>query len=209
MIDRREERERLVKELTDDGIRNPAVLAAMRTVPRHRFVPADQQEWAYENSALAIARGQTISQPYVVACMTEAALGDRDRFRRVLEVGTGSGYQAAVLAAVADEVYSVERIDLLLAQARRCLADLSINNIRTKLDDGSDGWLEHGPYEAILVTAAAAEMPSGLIEQLEVGGRMIVPIGAPDDVQELVQVTRTPGGPERKVLTLVRFVPLV
>lgn len=198
---------------------SPRVLAALETVPRHRFVPEAERRWAYENRPLPIGRGQTISQPYIVAAMTElAALEPRDR---VLEVGTGCGYQAAVLAELAAGVYSIECLPELAAAAGERLAALGYENIEVRQGDGSLGWPEAAPFDAILVTAAAERrVPPALIEQLAPGGRLIIPVGEPHRPflgslgfraeQELVLLTKDGQGEvsERAVLP-VAFVPLV
>jgi len=215
-------RERLVGRLHDAGIRDERVLEAMRTVPRHLFVDEALAHRAYEDTALPIGHGQTISQPYIVARMTELLLADSpvpgatlgaDRKSpadklRVLEIGTGSGYQTAVLCAVAGEVFSVERIAPLLRAARRALQQLNYRNFRLKHADGQLGWPEYAPYHAILVTAAAPELPSGLFDQLIPAGRIVAPVGHPDR-QELVVVQRGKLGEIRETIELVNFVPLL
>jgi protein-L-isoaspartate(D-aspartate) O-methyltransferase len=184
----------------------------MRSVPRERFVQPsatpDQEtiRRAYEDRPLPIGKGQTISQPYVVAYMTqELQIRPGDR---VLEVGTGSGYQAAVLAQLAGWVYTIEIIPELSARARGVLADLGYENITTMVGDGGHGWPEHAPFQAIMVTAAAQRIPDGLVEQLEVGGRLIAPVGPAYEVQDLVLVERHTTGTDRRMLIPVRFVPL-
>ena len=199
-------RERLVQRLRETGIRDAAVLEAMGRVPRHLFMDEALASRAYEDTALPIGHGQTISQPYIVARMTELLLADGAR--RVLEIGTGSGYQTAVLCALTQEVYSVERIEPLHKRARRCLQELGYRNFRLKLSDGSDGWSEYGPYDAILVTAAAAEVPAALLAQLAPGGRLLIPVG--NSVrQELLSIRQTAEGVAREHVELVNFVPLV
>jgi protein-L-isoaspartate(D-aspartate) O-methyltransferase len=186
------------------GVRDPRVLAAMRSVPRERFVPEAERARAYEDRPLAIGSGQTISQPYIVAAMTEAAgVGPGDR---VLEVGTGSGYQAAILAAIGVEVRSLEIIPELAERARRDLVAAGYPGVVVRTGDGWAGWPEEAPYDAILVTAAPAEVPAALVEQLKVGGRMVIPLGT--GTQELVRITRTARGDERETLMMVRFVPM-
>lgn len=200
-------RERLMQRLRAQGIRNEAVLEAMRTIPRHLFVDEALASRAYEDTALPIGYGQTISQPYIVARMTEV-LVEAGRPRRVLEIGTGSGYQTAVLAALADRVYTVERIEALHKLARKRLRELRLHHVHSKLDDGSLGWSEHGPYDRIIVTAHAAQIPQALIEQLACGGCMVIPAG--EDEQALLLVSRGPdGATETRHLELVKFVPLV
>jgi len=198
-------RERMVDvQLAGRGIRDRRVLDAMRRVPRHRFVPHEIASRAYDDSALPIGLDQTISQPYVVAYMTEAAeIAPADR---VLEIGTGSGYQAAVLAELAREVYTIEIIPDLAARAERTLVGLGYKNIRFKTGNGWAGWPEHAPFDAILVTAAPDELPQALVDQLAVDGRMIVPVGV--GYQEMVVVTRTKDGVIQKRTIPVRFVPM-
>jgi len=187
------------------GVRDPAVLAAMAKVPRHLFVPEGLRRRAYADEPLPIGEGQTISQPYIVAYMTEAlALRGGEQ---VLEVGTGSGYQTAVLAEIAGTVFTVEIVEKLALRARAALDALGYSNVRYRVGDGSAGWAEEAPFDAIMVTAAAARMPEKLEDQLAVGGRMIVPVGT--DSQELVLVRRGKTGIKRDSLLAVRFVPLV
>lgn len=200
-------RDRLVQRLRDDGIKDEAVLDVIRHLPRHLFIDEALASRAYENTALPIGFGQTISQPYIVALMTQALRGGR-RLSKVLEVGTGSGYQAAVLAKLADEVYTVERIEALAKRARTLLARLRLSNVRVKLSDGSWGWPEHGPYDGILVAAAPTEIPKSLLEQLAPGARLVIPVGGPS-FQELLVIARTDTGFARERLELVNFVPLI
>lgn len=200
-------RERLVQRLIQEGISQLNVLDQIRDIPRHLFVDEALASRAYEDTALPIGFGQTISQPYIVARMTEALLKG-SRLKKVLEVGTGSGYQTTVLARLVDQVYSVERIRGLLNQARERFHRLNINNLKLKYSDGGWGWPEHALYDGILVTAAPMEVPEALIEQLVIGGRMLIPVGK-RGAQELVQITRTGSGSyEREVLEQVRFVAL-
>src|SRR5687768_8529959 len=183
------ERSRMVEDdLRRRGIDDPRVLDAMAAVPRHRFVPAGERRHAYEDRALPLELGQTISQPYIVAFMTEALrLRPTDR---VLEVGTGSGYQTAVLARLAAEVFTIERIGDLQGAAREVLEELGVRNVRYRVGDGTLGWPEHAPYDRILVTAGAPAVPSALNEQLSRdGGVMLIPVGEPD-LQELVAISR-------------------
>lgn len=187
------------------GVRDKKVLAALRKIPRHVFVPANLQPHAYNDEPLPIGEGQTISQPYIVAFMTEAlALGGDDK---VLEVGTGSGYQTAVLAEIVREVDTVEIIESLSRRARETLEGLGYRNIVYRSGDGALGWIEQAPFDAILVAAAPDEIPAALENQLKVGGRMIIPIGSLS--QELVRIVRTQLGFERTRLLSVRFVPLI
>lgn len=199
-------RERLIQRLRETGIHNTAVLEAIGRVPRHLFVDEALASRAYEDTALPIGHGQTISQPYTVARMTELLFADGAQ--RVLEIGTGSGYQTAVLCALAQEVYSVERIEPLHKSARRCLQELGYRNFRLKLSDGSDGWPDYAPYDAILVTAAAAEVPVTLLAQLAPGGRMLIPVGNTAR-QELLSIRQTPDGIVREHVEVVNFVPLI
>jgi protein-L-isoaspartate(D-aspartate) O-methyltransferase len=200
-------RDRLVERLREAGIRDENVLNAMRVVPRHLFIDEALATRAYEDTALPIGHGQTISQPWVVARMTEALLAEPVP-KKVLEIGTGSGYQAAILAALGLETHTVERIGDLLRQARKRFRALGMN-VRSKHDDGRIGWAEHGPFDAILVTAAAPALVTALIEQLAPGGRLIAPVG-PAASQSLVQLTRRmDGGVDEEVLAPVVFVPLL
>jgi len=203
------ERERMVElDIAGRGVRDAAVLAAMRKVPRERFVSGGQTSLAYEDEPLPIGEGQTISQPYIVAVMTEALrlqAGDR-----VLEIGTGSGYSAAVLATIAAEVYTIERLERLAESARRRLAELGYANVHVSCGDGSLGWPEHAPYDAIVVTAGGPDVPPSLLRQLAVGGRLVMPVGSSPRYQALVRVVRT--GEDawaRETLAEVAFVPLI
>ena len=187
------------------GVKDEKVLDAMMKIKRHLFVPADMKRWAYDDRPLPIGYGQTISQPYIVAYMTEAAgLSPGDR---VLEIGTGSGYQAAVLAEIVKKVYTIEIIEELADSARSRLKGLGYKNIEVKWGDGYKGWPEHTPFDAVIVTAAPPEVPQALIDQLKVGGRMVVPVGS--FFQELYLITRTASGIDKKRLMPVRFVPMV
>lgn len=203
----RRTRERLIQRLREEGIRDERVLEAIGGVPRHVFVDEALASRAYEDTALPIGHGQTISQPYIVALMTQALLAG-GRLKKVLEVGTGSGYQTAVLARLVDELYTVERIEPLMKQARRRLRELGCRNVQVKLSDGSWGWKDHAPYDGIIVTAAPAEVPPALLEQLGPGGRLIIPVGG-SAMQELLLVQRTDKGITQERLELVNFVPLV
>jgi len=199
-------RDRLVDRLREAGIADERVLNAVRVVPRHLFIDEALASRAYEDTALPIGHGQTISQPWVVARMTESILQVAPK--KVLEVGTGSGYQGAILAALGLEVYTVERIGDLLRQARKRFRQLGMN-VRSKHDDGRIGWAEHGPYDAIVVTAAAPALVDTLVEQLGDGARLVAPVGGPSS-QSLVQLTRAPDGSvEQQVLAPVTFVPLL
>ena len=200
-------RERLVQRLRDNGIGDQRVLERIRDTPRHLFVDEALETRAYEDTALPIGHGQTISQPWVVARMTEALLAGGP-LASVLEVGTGCGYQTAVLAPLVGKVFTVERINALLVRARQRFRELGLRNVRAKHSDGSWGWPEHGPYEGILVTAAPDEIPAGLLEQLADGGRMVIPVG-PAGQQELTLVERKGNVCERSVIDIVSFVPLL
>ena len=200
-------RQRLVQRLRRNGIRNEAVLRVMLNMPRHLFMEEALASRAYEDTALPIGFGQTISQPYIVARMTEALL-DAGPMHKVLEVGTGSAYQTAVLASLAERVYSVERIGRLLERARNRLRGLGVSNVRLKHDDGQLGWPRYAPFDKILVTAACQEIPDALVEQLMIGGCLVAPIGMSIE-QELVQVERNATGTVRTTLGSVSFVPLL
>jgi protein-L-isoaspartate(D-aspartate) O-methyltransferase len=186
------------------GIQDENVLRAMRNVPRHEFVPDHLKKYAYADEPLPIGEDQTISQPYIVAYMTEYLhLGPEDN---VLEIGTGSGYQAAVLAEIIDTVYTIEIVDVLARKAQKTLERLGYENIFVKVGDGYKGWPEHAPFDAIIITAAPTKIPAPLKEQLKVGGRMILPLG--DYSQELVLIEKNEKGYEQKKLLPVRFVPM-
>jgi protein-L-isoaspartate(D-aspartate) O-methyltransferase len=193
------------EQLVARGIRDARVLAAMGRVPRHELVPEGERDEAYEDGPLPIGEGQTISQPYIVAAMSEAAALSGSE--RVLEVGTGSGYQAAVLSALAREVYTIELEPTLAERAREALARLGCTNVHTRTGDGYRGWPEAAPFDAIVVTAAPDHVPPALLEQLAPGGRLVIPVGGSGD-QELMLYTKTGRGVERRQLMPVRFVPL-
>ncbi len=200
-----ERREQMVGEqLLGRDIRDPLVLAAMRAVPRHEFVPESERANAYQDRPLPIGYRQTISQPYVVAAMTEKL--ELTGEEKVLEIGTGSGYQTAVLARLAKHVYSIEIIEELADRARIDLTRLGYHNVTLRTGDGYRGWAEHAPFDAIIVTAAPGHVPQPLVDQLAVGGRMVLPVGRWS--QELVLLRRTPTGIERQRLMGVRFVPM-
>jgi len=200
-------RERMVAEqLVPRGIRDDRVLEVMSTVPRHFFVDDALRSRAYGDFPLPIASGQTISQPYIVACMTEAL--KLKGHETVLEIGTGTGYQAAVLSRLCTKVYTIERINVLLAGARKVFDQLKYFNIIAKLDDGTMGWPENGPYDAIMVTAGGPEVPKPLVEQLTDNGRMIIPVGD-QHVQDLQMVEKVDGEVRINHLEKVRFVDLV
>ncbi len=201
-------RDRLIERLREQGIRDERVLNAIRTVPRHLFVDEALAARAYEDNALPIGHGQTISQPWVVARMTEALFEDGAQPKKVLEVGTGSGYQAAILAALGLEVHTVERIGDLLRTARKRFRNLGLN-VRSKHDDGRIGWPENGPFDAIVVTAAAPALVDSLTEQLAPGGTLVAPVGGSGG-QSLVKLRKgADGAIERVELASVVFVPLL
>ena len=200
-------RARLVSRLRDEGITDVAVLDAIRSVPRHVFVDEALASRAYDNVALPIGMGQTISQPFIVALMTQTVIAAPTP-SRVLEIGTGCGYQTAVLASLVKRVFTVERIELLLTRARRRLRDLDVRNVRFKHDDGAIGWPESGPFDAILVTAAPPRLPAALVDQLALGGRLVIPIGDARG-QSLKVFTRTEAGVEEESIVDVSFVPML
>ncbi len=201
-------RDRLIERLRAKGITNTTVLEAMRSLPRHLFVDEALATRAYEDDALPIGHKQTISQPYIVARMTEALIADGIP-QKVLEIGTGSGYQAALLAQIVEKVYSVELIKPLHLQARKLFMSLGIRNVQCKHSDGSWGWENYAPYDAIIVTAAAAEIPTSLLNQLNIGGKLIIPVGPQDSAQQLLTLKRTTDGVTQEKLEDVSFVPLV
>ena len=201
-------RDRLVERLRAEGIQNERVLEVIRTTPRHMFIDEALAHRAYEDTSLPIGQGQTISQPYIVARMTEIII-EQGIPDKVLEVGTGSGYQSAVLSRLVPKVYTVERINGLLVKARECHRALRLTNIYAKHSDGSWGWPEKAPYPAIMVTAAPEHVPESLLEQLSVGGRMVIPVGTVSGAQTLKLITRTSSGFEQRTLNAVRFVPLL
>lgn len=195
------------QQMAARDIRDARVLAAMRKVPRHRFVPASEQRYAYADTPLPIGEGQTISQPYIVALMTQLARPTADDI--ALEVGTGSGYQAAVLAEVVKRVYSIELEPQLGATAARVLDELGYENIETRIGDGYAGWREHAPFDIIIVTAAPDHVPEPLLDQLKPGGRMVVPVGSAFVGQQLQLIEKDAAGKLRtKDISPVRFVPL-
>ncbi len=204
-----EERERMVHtQISNRGVRSKAVLQAMRTVPRHAFVPHRYQGQAYADRPLSIGFGQTISQPYIVGFMTE--LLELNSTSKVLEIGTGSGYQAAVAAELANAVYSIEIIEELGENTKRRLKEIGYANVHTKIADGYDGWPEHAPFDAIIVTAASSHIPPPLIKQLKPGGRLVIPLGSPWRAQQLVLLTKQENGTiKSQGLMAVRFVPML
>ena len=209
MTDYAKLRERMVqRQIAGRGVTSEKVLDAMRKVPRERFLPVGQGVWAYDDSPLPIGEGQTISQPYIVAYMAEGlALKGGEK---VLEIGTGSGYAAAVLAEIASEVYTIERIEGLASMARTVLDDLGYDNVHVRHGDGTLGWPEQAPFDGIVVAAGGPEIPETLKRQLKVGGRLVIPVGKSKAYQELVQVTRVEETEfDIEDLVAVRFVPLV
>lgn len=201
-------RTRMIRRLIDRGVENEALLQVLARVPRHLFVDEAISTRAYEDVALPIGEGQTISQPYAVARMTEILL-EEGPAQRVLEVGTGSGYQAAVLSQLVDVVFTVERIRSLLDKARSRFRSLQYRNIHTRYSDGGWGWPSHGPFDAIMVTAAPSTVPEPLLDQLVVGGRMIIPVGSQDKLQSLTIITRTRSGFTQREESDVKFVPFL
>lgn len=200
-------RENMIKEqLLARDINDPVTLNAMRNVPRHEFVPTKMQPYAYTDNPLSIGMGQTISQPYIVAYMTQIL--KLKNHHRVLEVGTGSGYQAAILGQIVDSVYSIEIVEALAITAKNRLSALGYDNIHVKSGDGYLGWPEKGPFDAIIVTAGAEEIPEPLLKQLKEGGRMIIPVGPHNGVRELLLITNKSGKIKTKAVMAVRFVPL-
>lgn len=207
MIDFPKARAKMVEEqIIERGIKDPRVIAAMKKVPRHLFVEEALQSQAYNDRPLPIGEKQTISQPYMVALMTEAL-----EFRgndRVLEIGSGSGYQTAILAEIAQEIFSVERIRPLAIRARKLLYDLGYFNVEIKIFDGTFGWSEKGPFDAIIVTAGSPNIPQPLYDQLSEGGRLVIPVGN-SDVQDLFRITKTEKGMKKEDLGGCRFVKLI
>jgi protein-L-isoaspartate(D-aspartate) O-methyltransferase len=199
-------RDRLIQRLIEQGIRNSAVLEQIRAVPRHLFVDEALASRAYEDTALPIGFGQTISQPYIVARMTEALL-EAGPLHNVLEVGTGCGYQTAVLAGLVGRLYSIERIEPLFEKAQQRLQQLGLSQVKLRHGDGYEGWRANAPYDGILVAAAPPAVPEALLKQLAVGGRLVMPVG-PENRQELWRFTRRDQGIERENLGAVSFVPL-
>ncbi len=199
-------RERMVKtQIEDRGVRDEDVLRAMREVARHKFVPGHHHASAYEDHPLPIGHGQTISQPYIVALMTE--LCDLQGDEKVLEIGTGSGYQAAILSLLAKSVFSIEIVEPLGKSARLKLKELGYDNVQVRIGDGYGGWPDEAPFDVIILTAAPPSIPQSLIDQLAEGGILVAPVG--DYAQELVTLTKRNGNVTRKTVTYVRFVPMI
>ncbi len=199
-------RERMVKtQIEDRGVRDEGVLRAMREVERHKFVPGHHHASAYEDHPLPIGHGQTISQPYIVALMTE--LCDLQGDEKILEIGTGSGYQAAILSLLAKSVFSIEIVEPLGKSARLKLKELGYDNVQVRIGDGYGGWPDEAPFDVIILTAAPPSIPQSLIDQLAGGGILVAPVG--DYAQELVTLTKRNGNVTRKTVTYVRFVPMI
>ena len=195
------------EQIEDRNVRDQLVLQAMRTVPRHLFIPRELRHRAYDDGPLTIGYEQTVSQPYIVASMTEELnIGPESR---VLEIGTGCGYQTAVLAEIAQDVFSIERISELHGGAERILRELEYTNVQLRVGDGSIGWESEAPFDGIIVTAAAEQIPQTLVDQLALSGVMVIPIGKQYSAQDLIRITRTPAGLKQESLYPVRFVPLV
>ena len=202
-------RERLVKRLSEKGIKDDRVLDAIRNIPRHLFVDEALSSRAYEDTALPIGQGQTISQPYIVARMTELLLA-KCIPEKVLEIGTGCGYQTALLSQLVPQVFTVERIEVLLQQTRKRLRSLKLNhNVKFKHSDGSWGWETKAPFDGIIVTAAPSNIPDSLLKQLAPGGRLVIPVGQQGGAQKLAVVDRTADGYEQEIFESVSFVPLL
>lgn len=201
-------RRRLIDRLREQGIRNEAILAVMLKTPRHLFLDEALAHRAYEDTALPIGQNQTISQPFIVALMTEMLLDGDNKVKKVLEVGTGCGYQSAILAQLVDWVFTIERIGSLQAQAKELLRGLGYSNISYLNADGFAGWESNQPFDGILVTAAPREVPQKLPAQLAPGGRLVIPVGD-GDLQRLRVITRTPGGFDEQLRDAVRFVPML
>lgn len=202
-------RERMVERVRAQGVKNEAVLQRMLAVPRHLFIDEALSTRAYSEDALPIGNNQTISQPYIVARMTELLLQTEGPLENILEIGTGSGYQTAILSPFVKRIYTVERIETLLTQARKRFRALQLKNVRTSHADGGEGWENYAPFDGILVTAAPAGIPLKLVNQLRLGGRLILPVGESKESQALVLVVRTETGYEKSLLERVSFVPLL
>ncbi len=201
-------RERLVQRLSEEGVGDSRVLDAIRQTPRHLFVDEALAHRAYEDTALPIGHNQTISQPYMVAHMSELLL-EAGPLDKVLEIGTGSGYQTAILAQLVERVFSVERIQVLQDRAKERLQQLNLRNVVFRWGDGCEGWPALAPYNGIIVTAVASQVPQALLDQLAPGGRLVIPVGAAGESQQLMLIIREEHGFSRRVLGAVRFVPLL
>ncbi len=204
----RRTRARLIERLRAQGISDERVLDVIQETPRHLFVDEALASRAYEDTALPIGFAQTISSPYIVARMTEVLLS-RGPLGRVLEIGTGSGYQTAILARVAESVYTIERIEALLTRARWRFHQMRLRNITTRHGDGQNGWPEYAPYDGIIAAAAPTEIPAAFLEQLAPGGRLVMPLGTVNAAQQLLSITRTPEGYVQEELERVSFVPML
>ena len=206
--ERKDDRWKMVRYgIKANGVTDVKTLDAMRHVPRHKFIPESLQALAYQNRPLPIGYGQTISQPYIVGYMTQ--LLDLEAGEKVLDIGTGSGYQAAVLSEVTPHVYTIEIVEELAKKTRKLLKKLGYTSIKTKIGDGYQGWEKHAPYDAIILTAAASEVPDPLVQQLKTGGVMVMPVGEPGETQALVKITKNEEGDiKREQLLPVRFVPM-
>ena len=204
-MEKENKQQMLNEQIIARGIKDNSVIEAMSNVSRKEFISHELRQSAYEDSPLPIGYGQTISQPYIVAFMTEAAMLDKNS--KVLEIGTGSGYQAAILAELSKDVFTIEIVKPLGEQAEKIFQRLEYNNIHLRIGNGYEGWLEECPFDAIIVTAAPKEIPTKLVKQLKVGGRLIVPVG--EYSQELLRITRTKDGTKTEKLMPVRFVPMV
>ncbi|MCD6385673.1 protein-L-isoaspartate(D-aspartate) O-methyltransferase [Candidatus Sumerlaeota bacterium] len=200
----KQRQEMVERQIKARGVKDPRVLSAMLKVPRHKFIPEEYRSFAYYDSPQPIGEGQTISQPYIVALMTE--LIEPKEQDKVLEIGTGSGYQAAILAELVDEVYTIEIIPTLAKRAESTLKQMGYTNIHVRCGDGFQGWPEAAPFDAIIVTCAPPEIPEPLIEQLKVGGKLVIPVG--EYYQELIVATKTKKGIKKKSVIPVRFVPM-
>lgn len=203
----RQRRDMVSTQIASRGISDPAVLAAMRKVPRHMFVPPGIAHYAYQDNPLPIGYDQTISQPFIVAWMSELAKPNKNK--KALEIGTGSGYQAAVLAETTRQVYTIEIVPQLAKSSKEVFDKLGYKNIISKEGDGYIGWEEYAPFDIIMVTAACDHIPQPLLDQLAEGGRLIMPLGDPGSIQELILITKTRGKINRQTISAVRFVPLI
>ena len=203
----RQRRDMVSTQIAARGITDPAILAAMRKIPRHLFVPANIAPYAYQDNPLPIGYDQTISQPFIVAWMSELAKPNKNK--KTLEIGTGSGYQAAILAETTGFVYTIEIVPQLAKSSKELLSRLEYKNVEVKEGDGYTGWEEHAPFDIIMVTAACDHIPQPLLDQLAEGGRLVMPLGDPGSVQELILITKNRGRINRQTISAVRFVPLI